>query len=1426
SGGPGGSGRRRPPVQDGAAQHRDWLSLIDVSGPFLSLPVLRRVWPTLDPLEKKARQRLRREHTAWLDAPAAGQRDWVRFVLAELLGWGDALIWPEAATDVETDADVEAAAGADVADSLSALAVDVDQHDTRIVPSFVLVDPNVDGAAGAAADDASGSGSSAGVKPDAVRLLGLVVAPGQSPTGRIAGQAWAATPVDRAALACRHHGVELALVTNGRQWALVWAPRGGVTTTAVFDAVSWPEAAERDVVRAFVSLLCRRRFFGVPDAETLVPLLNASLGSQEEITEALGIQVRQAVELLVAAFGRWHVAEHARGGIGLRDIREHNVYRGAVAVMMRIVFLLYAEERGLLPADNELYAGTYSVGRLCAELEQQLSDGATEDDLEQSTAAWHRLRALFTAVYTGVDHPRLRMHAHGGSLFDPDTHPWLPLGVDDRTVLHMLRAVQYIQVGSGKSRERRTLSFRSLDVEQIGYVYEGLLSYDAKRAEAGQVVVGLVGKEGLEAEATLSELEELASRHRGRPLLAAALVETYAASGLGSAKAVEKRLVPLEAGEREEARKALLAVTRGDYPTAERLLPFFGLLRRDLRDQPVVILESGLYVTESPLRKNTGTHYTPRFLAEEVANNALEPLVYAPGPLQTADTNAWKLRSSTDILALKVADIAMGSAAFLVAAARYLGARLVEAWTLEGDPRAGGRAAAAANGAVSGSDGLAGHDETGEWLGRDAEEDEVVVEARRAIIEHCLYGADINEMAVEMAKLSLWLVSMDTRRPFTFLDDKLVAGDSLLGITSLDQLEYLHLDPAKGREIHSDIFGWTAGIRELTRDVAAERRELVEKDGSSLTGLDEKKALLNDAKARTAQATLFADALIGATLAHAGRGDRGQKIASQEAAKLAADVAEGRRDVDDAKREITRWLATDHVKDGFDRHPIHWPLVFPEVFEREGFDAVIGNPPFFGGTKLLPVVGQRYRDHLVDHLARSVRGTRGTADLVAYFVLRIHQVLGAAGQAGIVATNTLAQGDSRRVGLDQIVGDGVTIRRSLKSAPWPSRSAALEYCAVWTSRCDLSVVAPRIADGVAVDGITSSLDPRSRTTGVPKRLHVERVLGILGVKVWGAGFTIDQNDACALIEKDQHYADVLFPYLTGQDINSSPDLSGRRWVINFHDWSEERAKAYAECYKKVVEEVRPEREEVLLRKSVRDIWWQFAERRPELLDALSGRRSVVVIARVSRTATPVMVPTGSVFNEKLIIFATSSYSFLSMMSSGAHYWWAVARSATLKSDLQYSVTDAFETFPFCKQSQEMWRLGERLDGFRQDLMLARQSGLTKTYNLVFDSGCKDADIVELREIHRLIDEATFRAYGWDDMIERGLDHGFHPAGKYTRYTIGPWAQREVLDRLLELNHARYAEEVAAGLHEKGARKKGARTKPAAAAPPGEALFDL
>ncbi|WP_326643564.1 MULTISPECIES: Eco57I restriction-modification methylase domain-containing protein [unclassified Streptosporangium] len=1302
-------------------------------------------------------------------------------MLRELLGWDDAVR----------------------IGGIDELTIQVPEHDTSLTPHFALTVPGSGAGAGPAPDPgAIGTApdpGAIGTAPDSdaiggtprpiaagdVRLLGMIS--NDHPMARMRTSTWAATPVDRMAQLCRHHGVELGLVTDGRWWTLVWAPKGGVTTTAVFDAIPWPEAAERDVLRAFVSLLKLDRFFSVPQAERLPALLAASLDNQEEITEALGVQVRQAVELLVTAIGRAGVRD---------DIKAHEVYRGSVTVMMRIVFLLFAEERGLLPADNEVYATAYSAGRLCAELEQLAIDGS-ETELENGNAAWHRLLAVFKAVYRGVDHPRLSMHPHDGSLFDPDTFSWMPLNIDDRTVLHMLKAVQYVEVGTGKNRERRKLSFRSLDVEQIGYVYEGLLSFEGFRA--ADTVVGLIGKAGKEAEVELTDLESLAAGFGGTTGdgFAAKLAELYRDTGLGTAGAVARKLTPLDAAGELEATRKLLAATGGEAELARRLLPFAGIIRDDLRGLPLVILPGTLYVTESALRKNTGTHYTPRKLAEEVVEGALEPLIYTVGPLQTADRSQWKPKTAKEILKLKVADIAMGSAAFLVAAARYLGEALVEAWSREGDERA-----------VAYLDGR----EDDRVRTVDAEADPLVIEARRQIIEHCLYGADINPMAVEMAKLSLWLVSMDPARPFTFVDDRLVAGDSLLGITSLEQLEVMHMDPAKGRKVHEDLFDWTAGVRSKVAELADRRRGIadIELGEDPLAGLARKRARLEEIGIASAQLRLFADLTVGAALAYAGKGDRALKVGSEHAAKVANDVFEGRGELE--ARELRKeWLATDQLEGNFDRQPIHWPLVFPEVFEGAGFDAVIGNPPFLGGSKITGAFGLLYREYLVESIGYS---KRGNADLVAYFTLRSHAVLDKGGQAGLIATNTLAQGDTREVGLDQLVADGAVIRKSVKSRPWPSKSAVLEYCAVWISRMALGEDVKRIADDVPVAGITPSLDPVSRLTGNPYRLFGSQGISFTGSKLDAIGFTVESNVAMAMIKDDSQNAEVLFPYVNGQDLNSRPDFSGSRWVINFHDWPEDIARTYVGPYDQVIRLVKPQRE-TNNRKVYRDYWWHYAEKRPGMLKAIAGLKQIIVITLVSKVVMPVMVPTGQVFSHMLGVFATDDMAMLGLLSSAPHYWWARARASSMKADLRYTPSDVFETLPLPELTQEMRDLGNRLDTFRRRLMLARQAGLTATYNLVNDPKCEDEDIVELRRIHRAIDEAVCRAYGWDDLIDK-LDHGHHPVARETRYTVGPGVQRELVDRLLELNHARYAEEVAQGLHDKGA-KKNTRGKPKAKA---------
>ncbi|WP_316745066.1 Eco57I restriction-modification methylase domain-containing protein [Streptomyces sp. MK7] len=1384
---------------DGRRQHQEWLDLTEVSGPFLTMPVLLRAWPQLDALEKDERARLRARHADWQTDTTAGRDEWVAYILSRLLGWNDALTLRVGESEHH---------------GLDRLTLRVAEHNTEVRPDFALVDPGTDLATEPSTEAAA----------KRVRLLGLTVPAGTAPTARAGGGGdWAAAPADRLARLLRHHGVPLGLVTDGRWWCLVWAPLGGVTTTAVFDAIGWNEAAERNVVRAFVSLLRRRRFFEYDEPETLVGLLKESLAAGEDVTEALGVQVRQAVELLVDAIGRADVRAMEDGAPGLHasGVSAGEVYRASVAVMMRIVFLLFAEERGLLPADNEVYARSYSARFLRDELKAR-ADEEGEASLEHTRSAWHRLIALFHAVHGGVDHPGSGLHlpAYDGSIFDPDAYPWLErttplLPIDDRTVLHMLQAVQEVRVGKGKDREVRTLSFRALDVEQIGYVYEGLLSFDGRRAT--EHMVGLIGPEGLEHEVPLRELESLAAKAGGSlKTLAKSIHEKWKdPKPPATAGQLEKKLAPVGAEAAAETRRRLNAVTK-DPALTERLLPFAGILRDDLRGLPTVIPNGALYVTESSLRKNTGTHYTPRFLAEEVVLHALEPLVYEPGPLQTADTAEWRLKSADQILDLKVADIAMGSAAFLVAACRYLGDRLIEAWENEGRADAmvyrAGRAVEAVTAA-------------------DAEQDPVVIEARRQIIEHCLYGADINPMAVEMAKLSLWLVSMDPERPFTFLDDRLVCGDSLLGVHSMEQIQGVHMKP----EQQTDILAEQA--RQLVDQLTRERLAITAIKGVDLPALQRKRERLEEVNRHSRRLRLVGDLITGAAIATCASGrvpwyaeDGGERVRDlfPQAAWIVQRIMEdGVEDdsevVRDARARAEEWLGAELPEGALERRPVHWPLVFPEVFTRRGgFDAIVGNPPFLGGQLISAASGEAYREYMVDFVAG---GERGSADLVAYFELRSHELLNGAGKTGLIATGSLAQAVNRKVGMDQVIASGAEIIRAIKSAPWPTKSAALKYCTVWTSRSRSQGAAAFYLDGAPVPrGITASLSPATRNAYWVAPLDCNKGFSFQGSNILGLGFTLPEVEARAWIEEDGSYADVLFPFVNGEALNHTPVHESGRWVIDFRDWPISEARKYPKALAKVIRDVKPERM-LNKEKSRREIWWRFTRPAMDLRQAISGKSRCIALARSSDLVMPAFVKTGRVYSEKVIIFSTSDMAELSVLSSAIHYWWAIDRGVAQSKVPNYGPTDVFETLVRPPLTERLRAAGTRLHEYRSQFMLRRNIGLTATYNLVHSETCHDPDVAELRLIHEEVDKATVDAYGWHDLLDDPgqtppvdpthatfpLDHGFHETDQGIRYTIALLARTEIIDRLRQLNHQAYADEVHLGLH-KGVTEKKAREK--------------
>ncbi|MFE2583098.1 Eco57I restriction-modification methylase domain-containing protein [Streptomyces sp. NPDC059378] len=1183
-----------------------------------------------------------------------------------------------------------------------------------------------------------------------------------------------ATHVQDAAEASRRTGVPLALVTNGRLWILVHARRGEPTSTATFDADLWLE--ERILLRAFATLLSTQRVLPPatrPDGAStasLAALFDRSASAQAEITDTLGRQVRAAVDLLVGELSR---LDRESGGTLLDQVEARDVYRAALTVMMRLVFLLYAEEQRLLPIESELYADSYAVSTLHRRLEDERSLYGEEVG-DRRSAAWPRLLATFAALHGGSEHPDLRIPAYGGSLFDPDRYPWLAdTKVSDRVAREILDALLVLRGKHGAEQ----LSYAGLNVEQIGHVYEGLLEFSCLRVT--EPYVGLAGK--LEPELPLAQVEQ--AHAEGEAAFAAWLKDKagFTAATLKKALAAEPTGDDLA---------DLDAACDNDATLAERIRPFLGLLRHDLRGWPVVGPTGSVVLSQVGDRRATGTHYTPRALAEEVVEYTLAPLCYSPGPADGAEPDAWQVKESNQLLALRVADIAMGSGAFLVSACRYLGERVVQAWERHGLPA-----------------------DVRALVGEEADRDEWARTARRLVVDRCLYGVDRDPMAVELAKLSLWLVTLAKDKPFSFLDHALRHGDSLIGVTSVNQITAFHLNPDTGRRINARLYG---DIEEDTARILTRATE-VRKDIAAMPVVDIRQAQLKAQKLMyaddlTDKLRLAADAVVAAAMSAAGQKE---SFYSDRLTSLSEDVhaaLRGDSNAEKAAREqINTWLRGPRPEP---IRPLHWPLEFPELFGPggHGFHAIVGNPPFMGGSRITGTAGSDYRSHLVRWIAF---GCAGSADLCSYFLLR-NLSLTPQGRFGIIATNSIAQGSSREVGLDQAAGLGWTTYRAVKSQRWPN-DASVEVSLIWIGR--IQEAERRVLDDEPVINITPSLDRASRATGKPHRLSANKKISFEGCKPLGMGFILNPEEAHEIIEKNPQSADVIFPYLGGDDMNSQFDCSATRMIIDFRDWPIERARQYSECLDIVESRVRPERqghEDLRLRND----WWIYERPRPELRRAITGLDRILALAITSKTLIPTWQRTNQVFSNTIDVFAIDRSAFLALFSSSMHYWWALKYCSSRTGDLRYTPSRGFETFPNPPLTVQMDKLGGELDLHRNSLMLERKLGLTKLYNQMHAPEVDDTAIERLRAIHVEIDKAVNEAYGWTDL---DLGHGFYETRQGFRFTIAPKVQVEVLDRLLELNHSRYAEEQRGG----GGQGKGGDTvvfEDGALLPPPDALF--
>jgi hypothetical protein len=296
------------------------------------------------------------------------------------------------------------------------------------------------------------------------------------------------------------------------------------------------------------------------------------------------------------------------------------------------------------------------------------------------------------------------------------------------------------------------------------------------------------------------------------------------------------------------------------------------------------------------------------------------------------------------------------------------------------------------------------------------------------------------------------------------------------------------------------------------------------------------------------------------------------------------------------------------------------------------------------------------------------------------------------------------------------------------------------------------------------------------------------------------GFVLDPEEAQRLLDKNPSNVDVLFPFLNGEDLNGRWDQSPSRWVINFHNWPLDKAKEYPDCFEIVERLVKPERTrkrdngDFQLRYPLYERWWQYGEKRPELYTTIKGLERVLVVAATSRTLAFCHVPSGLVYSHATYVFPMPASLQFALLQSMAHDGWVREYCSSMKGDLRYTPSDGIETFPFPPSLASLESIGERYHSYRREIMVARREGLTATYNRFHSAHEVSHDIATLRALHVEMDNAVAAAYGWTDL---DLGHGFHGTKQGIRFTISEATRRTVLDRLLALNHERYAAEQAA-----------------------------
>ena len=1098
-------------------------------------------------------------------------------------------------------------------------------------------------------------------------------------------QLWRASAQERLERLLRETGVEAGLLFNGSHLRLVVAPKGESSGHLTFRLSDLAEVSGRMMFSGLNLLLGQSHVFLDPDGRRLADVLKKSRSFQAVVSNALADQVLAALWDLLRGFQQADELSQRQDVELLGDLPERDpqqLYGGLITVLMRLVFLLYAEDEALMPSD-EVYELNYKVSGIFEQLQQDESE--YPDTMEQRFGAWAGLMSLCRLVFDGGGPTTDYLPARHGQLFDPTVYPWLETPwVSDGVVLAVLRNLLIV------NGER--ISYRALDVEQIGSVYEGVMGYAVRRIPGR--CIGLKSKpQGAKKQLTTAvDLDALLALpgHKRKAWL------------------VEEADTTLP----EQAAAALEKASS----EAELMEALVSRINRGLFDGPQTAGSLVFQTTEE--RRRSGSHYTPRSLTRPIVEEALSSWL-----------ERYKQRpTAAQILDLKICDPAMGSGAFLVESCRFLGEQLEDAWTREGLPEAlrpGGHA----------------HGE------------EPLIYARRLIAQSCLYGVDKNPFAVNLARLSLWLVSLSKNTPFTFIDHLIKCGDSLIGASSKEIDSFT-------KEVQINLFDYE---EEFFAGTAKRRSAFSGNDTRDDKAYTDKSFLLYQQEKAYDPIRQAGDLICAAMLQSSSQEDARSTAQAHLAILKDSDSDAGANDtVERIKHDLYSRLQC---------RPFHWEIEFPEVFmqHKGGFDAFIGNPPFVGGSLISASTSKPYERAL----KRMAGGHKGRIDLCFYFNLRSSSLMGEYGYTVLINTSSIAEGQNI-----------LAVRKFLPNArienkrAWPG-DAQLEVVDFKNPKCEQP----------------TKTDKKSRCAGAAgseERAKINPKMCFRGIELRGKGFEVDAEYVRYISEFEPESKILIKPYFSGSILNSWTPGKFHDFCIDANHLSHEAMKArHPKILERLERTVLPARNKIKGRLHEKYYWRHYDKRTSEFAQ-LSSDQPFFVKARDSdkRCWQFIDLPRESLINSKVIIFKFEHSFPKGVLQSLIHKAWCEKDGSFIGNAFTYNPTLCLETFPFPPLSDKIAKAWDNFSSIRDQLMNERALSLGHIAEIISRDNANDLE-EQLQnayaELNRLVLQQYQLGQFYGDLKHR-IDSDGNPA-----FDFSESAKNEINERLLLVSRLYYSD---------------------------------